>query len=116
MLSIASCVVNHQIYLTVGISNQTIFPSCWSLEETTVPSSVTVPHPNNTVMATPSIGGHVVFLSYLDQRLVLGTSIETLAVLTMDSEDDDDDDDDDDNAFFLQVLWQISSCCPGGCV
>jgi hypothetical protein len=111
VLSIASCVVNHQIYLTVGSSNQTIFHSCWSLEEPTVPTSVVnVPHP--TVLVTPSIPGHVVFLSYLDQRLVLGTSMETLAVLTM----DDSEEDDEDGSFFLEVLWQIASCCPGGCV
>jgi hypothetical protein len=111
VLSIASCAVNHQIYLTVGSSNQTIFHSCWSLEEPTVPSSVlNVPHP--TVLVTPSIPGHIVFLKYLDQRLVLGTSMESLAVLSMDNSEEDDE----GGSVWLEVLWQIASCCPGGCV
>jgi hypothetical protein len=101
-LSLASCEVNNQIYLSVGGSDQTLFHSCWPADAL-IPYTITTP-----TLSPPSVPGHVVYLSYLGSpspRLVIGSSVGDLVVATLCYPD-----------MTLEEEYSLVGCCPGGCV
>lgn len=113
-LSLASCEVDGQIFLSVGGSNQTLYHSFWSADAL-IPSTYNLIDSSDvhTNMSSPtlsplSISGNVVYLSYLGSpspRLVVGTSEGNLLVATVCYPD-----------MGLEEDYSLVGCCEGGCV